>query len=142
MMILFTVSYVCQSFLFQNYNYWKILLIFLIFFINKDNALILGVKLFYLQDSILYGHEDFMEIIQLALFMYLTRTVKNKILVRFDEFWWVCKFFLILGLGFLIIFYPEANYFHSAFNCYIKSIIILNGLKTYLHFTGSNLVTE
>jgi len=34
------------------------LLIFLIFFVNEDNAIIIGVKLYYLQDSIRYGVYD------------------------------------------------------------------------------------
>lgn len=58
MILMFFVSWVCEGFIFQQYHYWKMLLIFLIFFVNEDNAIIIGVKLYYLQDSIRYGVYD------------------------------------------------------------------------------------
>ena len=78
MLIMFVEAWVCEKFLFQRYDYWKILLIFVIFFINEENALIIGVKLYYLQDHIMNGEYDWVEIIQLVWFMRATKDGEGK----------------------------------------------------------------
>lgn len=111
-------------------------LIFLIFFINEGNAVVIGVKLYYLRDYLLYWHEDMFEIIQLALFMYLTRTVKEKKEMLFDSGFWLFKICLLVGLMFSIIYSPQTDLFHSVVNFYIKCTILLSWLSSYLEYKG------
>lgn len=73
MSMMFLGAWVCEKFLFEEYDYWKMVLIFVVFFINEENALVIGVKLYYLQDYIIHGEQDWMEIMQLAWFMRATQ---------------------------------------------------------------------
>jgi hypothetical protein len=59
MVLLFGVAYVTESFGFHAYHYWKIFLIFVVFFFNKSNGAITIVKLYFSYFNIIYGVDDF-----------------------------------------------------------------------------------
>lgn len=51
---------------------WKVLFILLIFVVNKENMLILIMKLYFLAGVILYNHNDFFEIGIVLTWIYLS----------------------------------------------------------------------
>jgi len=54
MAILGGIGGVFGSMGFWTFDYWKIVLVFLVFFVSRDNAVVLLIKLYFLADLIVY----------------------------------------------------------------------------------------
>jgi hypothetical protein len=91
---------------------------------------VIGVKLYYLQDYIIQGEQDWMEIIQLVWFMRATHQEEggkqSRQAMSVNVF---AKIILVLSLAFSLIFWPESGMFHTVITCYMKAKIFCSSLQ-------------
>jgi hypothetical protein len=97
------ISAVCLlGYYFNTFNYWKIFLLSIIFFITEENITLLIIKLFFVDFEVLYNATQFSDLANLCLmtmWLYTTLVIRDYEIVIWRK-WPAIR---ILGIVFLLI---------------------------------------
>ncbi len=135
MLLMMTVCSICELLSLCSFNYWKILCLFLIFFVNRSNVWFLLIQLYDLSHSITHDITRPQQIIQLIIYLYLTQPqqpiwIREK--TRFSKMERTVNDLCLGIFAIILTFDPNYGQFSFIFTSYLRFIILLKSIQKIL----------